>query len=159
VIKSDTKEKRETKTDKLTLLESRNAELKALLSSLENEKRRLAESNRRLDGERALLEKEVLHMAEETAKAAKETKGVKMAKGTTGMVFEKKIAALEIELKAINKENHKMREEIDAHYEKLRHDQAQTVNAKRFELFGTDDDDFDRAVAIKAKPRLFGVED
>lgn len=140
-------------------LEARAAELRAEIARVEAEKRRVAERNRKMEGERGLLEKQAVVIAEEVARYAKEAKGLKIAKSATGQVFEKKIATLEAELKAIMKETQKMRDEIDLYYDRVQKDQAAAMNTRKFELFGTDDDDFEKAVAVKAKPRLFGEQD
>lgn len=159
VIKTQTQEKKEHKGEKLVVLEARQSELKSELSKIDTEKRRIAENNKKLESDKGFLEKQISLVAEEVARFAKETKGIKVSKSATSQVLEKKIASLETELKTVHKENQRMRDEIDLFHDRIKAQEATTVNARKFELFGTDDDDFDRAVAVKARPKLFGEKD
>lgn len=120
---------------------------------MENEKKMYTEQNRKLEQQQLVMERRLAEMNEETRKLQKETKDLRFARHTSGSVLENKIRSLESEKLLLLEVNARLQAELD----------AATCTPKpsaslAYERFG-EEDDFDRAVAVKAKPRLFGDAD
>lgn len=151
-IRMEAEERAETKGEKVHRLNQQNSEMKLEMISIESERKSLIESNKRLEAEKVNLEKRIAAFMEDYKRFEKEAKDIKFSKNTHGAVLDKKATQLELEAKAIEDENFKMQAEIDQITKKKK--EVKTQNQILFDKFGVDD--FDSAVAVKPKPKLFG---
>lgn len=152
-MRLEVEERKETKGGKILSLLQKNNELKALLRNLDSERREFSDANKRLEGEKSTLEKKLLMLGEEEKRFREEVKGVQFSKGTTSKVFEGRIEGLKKELKALEHGNEELRKAIEG--KRAKHGQVMNQQRLMYEKFG-DEDDWDNAIALRAKPRLFG---
>lgn len=154
-IQFEIDEKKDVKGEKIQKMMEQNLKLKQTLQSIESERKKISEVNKKLEADRVNLEKRMQLLQEDNKRYMKEAKDVKFAKNTTNAVLEKKLVMLEQEMKALEKDNEKMRKELLE--TKSKKDAALNEKKRLFDQFGVDD--FDGAVAVRAKPRLFGEGD
>ena len=133
-------------------LVKKNSELKSMLREIEEDRKEYSDANKKLEAERAYLEKNIAMVAEDEKRFRDEAKGVKFSKGTTSKVIETRISHLKSEVNELESYNHKLRNQINEKKKIVL--QAKSQQQMAYEKFG--DDDWDNAVAIRAKPRLFG---
>ena len=155
-IENETAERLEVKSEKIDTLLETNSSLKQVLQSLEAERKKYTEANKRLEAERGILEKQMAAVVEEEKRFRDEAKNVKFAKGTNSKVIEQRIMHLKKEAEALEEQNAELQEQINARLDIQKDLRSQ--NQKKFDLFG-DNDDFDNLVALKAKPRIFGDQE
>lgn len=136
--------------------------MKGVLRSIENERKTYSDTNKKLEQEKYQNEKNIQLLQETLKKLQKESKNVELAKNATGGVLENKLKSLEEEYKSILQE----KKTLETTLEQLKNKHQSSNNTDRpttYKLFGTQSnneyDDFDNAVAVKAKPRLFGDMD
>ena len=108
------------------------------------------EQNKKLEQQQAVMERRLAELHEEARRLQKETKDLRFARHTAGSVLENKILSLEKEKRDLAEVNSRLQAEIEGFASA-----PKPPASLAFERFG-EEDEFDRAVAIKAKPRLFG---
>lgn len=149
-IRHEIETRKEHKGEKVVGLFKRNSELKSMLRDMEQDRKEYSELNKKLESEKAWLEKNIASVSEEDQRFKDEIKGVKFSKGTTSKVIESRIDYLRQEVKSIESHNAELRRQLAA---KRQTAAPTTLQAAMFDKF---DDDFDNCMAVRAKPRLFG---
>lgn len=144
---------REVKAEKICRLLSQNSELKKEVQESEAERRRVFEENKRMEALIKQYEKQAAEVAEQNKWTSKESKEIRAAKTTSEEVLEKKVKALQKELKDWEKKSEALRKEIERL--RLAKDIDRRERERKFELFGEATDEFDAQEPLKPQPNLF----